>query len=83
MHLFLTPFLVHYLTIIVEVTRNLDTNKTHVAKFINRIVERFDPDPFRTEFRKTVYMFIAGFVVSIIVYDILFLLIGFGGGMIA
>ena len=70
-------------TIIVEVRRDMDNNKTAVFKFVDHIVDRFDPDPFKTEFRKMLYTFIAGFFGSLIVYNILFITIGYGGGMIA
>ena len=70
-------------TIIVEVRTDMNKNKTPVFKFIDDIVERFDPNPFNTEFRKMIYTFIAGFFVSLIVYNILYVLIGYGGGMLA
>jgi hypothetical protein len=64
---FLTAFILNAFvgalvaTIIVEVRRDMDKNQTAVFKFVDRIVERFDPDPFKTEFRKMIYTFIAGF----------------------
>ena len=70
-------------TIIVEVRRDLDYHQTAVFKFVDRVVERIDPDPFKNEFRKAIYTFIAGFFVSLVVYNILFMFIGYGGGMIA
>lgn len=70
-------------TIIVEVRTDMNKNKTAVFKFIDDIVERFDPNPFKTEFRKMIYTFIAGFFVSLIVYNVLYVLIGYGGGMLA
>lgn len=70
-------------TIIVEVRRDLDNEKTIVSQFIDSLVQTFDPNPFRTDFRKMVYTFFTGFIVSVLLYNFLYLLIGFGGGMVA
>ena len=69
-------------TIIVEVRRDLDQDKSGVFQIVDDIVSTFDPNPFRTESRKMFYTFITGFVVSLLLYNMLYLLIGFGGGMI-
>ena len=70
-------------TIVVEVRRDLDDHKTGVFQFVEKIVSPFDPNPLRSEVRKMFYTFIAGFIVSLILYNLLYVLIGFGGGMAA
>ena len=69
-------------TIIVEVRRDLDHDKSGVFQFVDDIVSTFDPNPFRTDSRKMFYTFVTGFVVSLLLYNLLYVLIGFGGGMI-
>ena len=69
-------------TIIVEVRRDLDQDKSGVFQVVDDIVSTFDPNPFRTSARKMFYTFATGFVVSLILYNVLYVLIGFGGGMI-
>ena len=76
---FITAFLA---TIVIEVRRDLDQDKSGVFQFVDDIVSTFDPNPFRTESRKMFYTFITGFVVSLLLYNMLYVLIGFGGGMI-
>ncbi|MAH20722.1 MAG: hypothetical protein CMB96_04725 [Flavobacteriaceae bacterium] len=70
-------------TIIVEVRRDLNEDKSGIFQIIHNIASRFDSNPFKTAPRKMFYTFITGFVVSLIIYNILYVLIGFGGGMIA
>ena len=69
-------------TIIVEVRRDLDQDKSGVFQFVDDIVSTFDPNPLRTESRKMFYTFVTGFLVSLLLYNLLYVLIGFGGGMI-
>lgn len=70
-------------TIVVEVRRDMDRKETPILGFFAKIIESVDPNPFKTEFRKMVYTFIAGFFTSIVIYNALYLLIAFGGGMLA
>lgn len=75
---FITAFLA---TIVVEVRRDLDQSKSGVFQLVDDIVSTFDPNPLRTETRKMFYTFVTGFLVSLLLYNILYVLIGFGGGM--
>ena len=68
-------------TIIVEIRYGMDSDKSTVGKFLNKMLGYFDPNPFDTEIHKMAYTFITGFFVSLIVYHLLYILTGFGDGM--
>lgn len=68
-------------TIIVETRYGMDSQKSFVGKFLNKVIGFFNPNPFDTEIHKMIYTFITGFFVSLIVYHLLYFITGFGDGM--
>ena len=69
-------------TLIVKIRRDLDDHHTGIFRFFDKVVSLFDPDPLRSDTRKLFYTFLTGFLLSLILYNVLFILIGFGGGML-
>jgi len=68
-------------TVIVEVRQSLEQGKGTIYSGLKQVFT--GDNPFNTEVKKIRTTFFVGFIVAFMVYNLLYLLMAFGGGMIS